>query len=154
VSGWTLTAKGRAEDEGRAAAELDAAHARAVVTSGYRRFAQLNPEVLALCTQWQLRDTPEGATINDHGDAAYDGTVVSHLTRVHAGAVPICESLADALERFGTYRPRLTAALVRVGRGEHDWFARPTVDSYHSVWFELHENLLATLGIERGKETG
>ena len=30
--------------------------------------------------------------------------------------------------------------------GDPDWFTRPTVDSYHTVWFELHENLLATLG--------
>ena len=37
--------------------------------------------------------------------------------------------------------------------GEKDWFTKPTIDSYHTVWFELHENLLATLGIERGKET-
>ncbi len=26
------------------------------------------------------------------------------------------------------------------------------IDSYHTVWFELHENLLATLGIERARE--
>jgi hypothetical protein len=24
------------------------------------------------------------------------------------------------------------------------------MDSYHTVWFELHEDLLATLGLERG----
>ena len=29
---------------------------------------------------------------------------------------------------------------------------KPMIDSYHSVWFELHEDLLATLGIERGSE--
>jgi hypothetical protein len=26
------------------------------------------------------------------------------------------------------------------------------IESYHTVWFELHENLLATLGIQRSKE--
>ena len=26
------------------------------------------------------------------------------------------------------------------------------IDSYHTVWFELHEDLLATLGIERSSE--
>jgi hypothetical protein len=26
------------------------------------------------------------------------------------------------------------------------------IDSYHTVWFELHEDLLSTLGIERSKE--
>ncbi len=36
--------------------------------------------------------------------------------------------------------------------GERDWFTKPTIDSYHSVWFELHEDLLATLGLERAKE--
>ncbi|MDQ1375434.1 MAG: hypothetical protein QOJ09_2772, partial [Actinomycetota bacterium] len=29
----------------------------------------------------------------------------------------------------------------------------PLIDSYHTVWFELHEDLLSTLGIERGSET-
>jgi hypothetical protein len=27
----------------------------------------------------------------------------------------------------------------------------PLIDSFHTVWFELHEHLLATLGIERGR---
>ena len=36
--------------------------------------------------------------------------------------------------------------------GDGDWFTKPTIDSYHTVWFELHENLLSTLGIERGHE--
>jgi hypothetical protein len=26
------------------------------------------------------------------------------------------------------------------------------IDSYHTVWFELHEDLLSTLGIERASE--
>jgi hypothetical protein len=26
------------------------------------------------------------------------------------------------------------------------------IPSYHTIWFELHEDLLATLGIERGSE--
>ena len=36
--------------------------------------------------------------------------------------------------------------------GERDWFAKPMIDSYHTVWFQLHEDLLNTLGIERSKE--
>ena len=37
-------------------------------------------------------------------------------------------------------------------RGETDWLTKPIIDSYHTVWFELHEDLLATLGLERGHE--
>jgi hypothetical protein len=36
--------------------------------------------------------------------------------------------------------------------GDLDWFTRPMIESYHTVWFELHENLLATLGIQRAME--
>jgi hypothetical protein len=39
-----------------------------------------------------------------------------------------------------------------VRAGEGDWFTSPLVDSYHTVWFELHEDLLATLGLERAEE--
>jgi hypothetical protein len=27
------------------------------------------------------------------------------------------------------------------------------IASYHTVWFELHEDLLCTLGLERGSES-
>ena len=53
------------------------------------------------------------------------------------------------LLRFETYRRRLTAALARVRRGDREWFTSPTLDSYHTVWFELHEDLLVALGLTR-----
>jgi hypothetical protein len=37
--------------------------------------------------------------------------------------------------------------------GDHDWFTKPILASYHTVWFELHEDLLATLGLDRASET-
>jgi hypothetical protein len=148
-----LTAKGRAEDERRAAAELEAAGARGTVTDAYARFVALNPDVLQVCTDWQLRPGPDGPALNDHADPTYDRDVVTRLATLDSAAQPVCTALAAVLERFGGYGARLTGAVDRVRRGEKDWFAKPTIDSYHSVWFELHENLLATLGIERGKET-
>jgi hypothetical protein len=36
--------------------------------------------------------------------------------------------------------------------GDHDWFTKPMHPSYHSSWFELHEDLLVTLGRERNQE--
>ncbi|MCS5679761.1 MAG: hypothetical protein NZ603_07680, partial [Acidimicrobiales bacterium] len=59
--------------------------------------------------------------------------------------------------RFDGYGRRFSEALRRVVAGEIDWFTGVMmdvvwIDSYHTVWFELHENLLATLGIERAKE--
>jgi hypothetical protein len=60
--------------------------------------------------------------------------------------------LAELLDRFGDYGGRFATALSRVQGGDLDWFTRPMIESYHTVWFELHENLLATLGIQRAME--
>ena len=78
--------------------------------------------------------------------------MIGRLGKVDSAAQVICAELADALARFGNYGRRLAAARARVEAGEHDWMTKPMLDSYHSVWFELHEDLLATLGIERGRE--
>ena len=60
--------------------------------------------------------------------------------------------MGELLERFARYEPRLSTAVHRVESGERDWFTKPLIDSYHTVWFELHEDLLSTLGKERASE--
>jgi hypothetical protein len=62
------------------------------------------------------------------------------------------EDLVAALERYTPYLPRFETALAKLGAGELEWFTKPLIDSYHTVWFELHEDLLSTLGIERSQE--
>ena len=153
VSGWTLTEAGRAEDERRAAAEIEAAGLRPAIEHAYDEFLAHNGDVLQLCTDWQLRGTGGAATVNDHRDEAYDEAVIHRLVTINHSIRPVTDELAASLARFENYGPRLSTAVDRVLRGEKDWFTRPTIDSYHTVWFELHENLLATLRIERGKET-
>jgi hypothetical protein len=120
-----------------------------VVDGVHARFVPLNRAVLDVCTAWQLKDE---STPNDHADADYDAEVVGRLAAIHAAAEPICAELAGALQRFVGYRERLGAAVERLRGGEREWFTGVRVASYHTVWFELHENLLATLGIERGAE--
>jgi hypothetical protein len=78
--------------------------------------------------------------------------VITSLAELHAKVAPICADLGAALDRFGGYGPRLSLALERVQAGDLDWFTKPMLPSYHTVWFELHEDLLATLGIERSAE--
>ncbi len=148
--GWSLTPAGRAEGERRLAGELDHRGVRDQVTAAYRRFLTHNGEVLAVCTAWQVR---EDNSLNAHDDPAYDALVIERLGALHASAGPVCGELGDALVRFGGYGGRLEHAMGRVRAGEGDWLAGALVPSYHAVWFELHENLLATLGIDRSRET-
>ena len=72
---------------------------------------------------------------------------LAHLVRA---VTPLCADLAGALDRFTGYDVRLGRALARVERGERSYVDRPRADSVHTVWFELHEDLLATLGRSRG----
>jgi hypothetical protein len=152
ISGFSLTPAGRAEHADRLAAELDAAGQRERVTAAYRDFLVLNPDLLAVCTAWQLREVDGESSVNDHTDGAYDAGVVEQLASLHAKAEPICDRLAGALDRFAPYGPRLGHALRKVRAGDPDWFTKPMIPSYHTIWFEMHEDLLATLGIERGME--
>ena len=118
----------------------------------YQRFLQLNTDLLTICTAWQLRDIDGESTVNDHTDGGYDAGVIEQLATLHAGVEPICDDLGATLDRYAGYGPRLAHALEKVRAGDGDWFTKPMIPSYHTVWFEMHEDLLCTLGIERGAE--
>lgn len=152
LSGWSLTPDGRAAHAGLAAEELVASGGRDVVHGAYQRFLEVNGEMLGVCTDWQLRDVDGQQVVNDHTDADYDQGVVDRLAGIHERIRPVTAELAGALDRYGRYGERLSNALEKVVAGEREWFTKPVIDSYHTVWFELHEDLLATLGIERASE--
>ncbi|MER7927447.1 transcriptional regulator [Streptomyces sp. NPDC096057] len=146
--GWGLTDAGRAADAERIADEVDTAGARTAVTAAFDRFLVLNPELLDLCTAWQLRPADGAMTMNDHSDRAYDDRVLNRFSEFHRRAEPVCADLSAALLRFQRYPLRLATALARAKAGELEYVADSTT-SYHTVWFQLHEDLLATLGIPR-----
>ena len=89
---------------------------------------------------------------NDHTDHRWDDRVIDELGSLGRRLAPMCAELAGRLQRFDGYAERYAAAISRVERGEQGWVDGVGVDSCHRVWFELHEDLLATLGIRRGEE--
>ena len=153
VSGWTLTSSGRRRHADLISSELASTGLRATVEVAYGDFLLMNQDLLTVCTEWQMRPGSDGAEpeLNDHGDPGYDAGVVRRLADIDEQVQPLCRTLATALGRFAVYGPRLAHARQRVQAGDHDWFTKPLIDSYHTVWFELHEDLLATLGLERTK---
>jgi hypothetical protein len=153
ISGWSLTPAGRVAHAQQVAAELAASGARDVVHAAYDRFLDINHDMLAVCTAWQLRDGADGnQAINDHTDADYDAAIIQRLVGIHDRVRPVTSDLRDVITRFAPYGGRLRDALEKVVGGEHEWFTKPVIDSYHTIWFELHEDLLSTLGIERASE--
>jgi hypothetical protein len=146
--GWALTREGRAENERLLGLELELVGARPHIHAAYQRFLGVNRDLRTLCTDWQVR----GDALNDHSDPAYDEVVVARLVALHRRSRPVFVELSARLARFAPYERRLTHALDRILDGDGGWFTQPLIDSYHTVWFELHEDLLATLGIDRSAE--
>ena len=151
--GWRLTDDGRAEGERLLGVELDTAGARAGVQGAYERFLALNGILLRVCTDWQLVDAdPSSLVVNDHVDPTYDRAVIDRLRAVHEQVQPVCSSLGAQVARFATYEPRFATALAGVDAGDREGFDKDALDPYHAIWFELHDHLLATLGIDRSTE--
>ncbi|MFC8193567.1 transcriptional regulator [Cellulomonas sp. NPDC057328] len=151
LGGWSLTERGRAEDERLLAAELADAGGEDEVRDVHRAFLPLNARLRQACTDWQLRPTAgDRLAPNDHADAAWDARVLAELGAVEDGLAPLADRLAAVLVRFAGYHGRFAAARRRAAAGETAWVDGSDVDSCHRVWFELHEDLVATLGLRRG----
>ncbi len=149
--GWGLTDQGRTTEQESVRIELDLTGARDHVRKPYESFIELNPKLLQVCSDWQMRRLGEYPVLNDHADTDYDAGVLSRLMRIDEAAQRICVELANRLTRFGVYRLRLSSALERALTGDNAYVA-DSLESYHTVWFQLHEDLLVTLGISRDEE--
>ncbi|MDX6605410.1 MAG: hypothetical protein QOF23_1919 [Solirubrobacterales bacterium] len=124
--------------------------AEEAASEAYERFERINRELLSLFTDWQMIPAAGGERIpNDHSDADYDAGVVDRLGAQHERAEKVLDRFAELEPRLGIYRRRLDEAYDRVLAGDHDYVSGARIDSYHTVWFELHEDLLRMLGRER-----
>jgi hypothetical protein len=90
--------------------------------------------------------------VNDHTDWAWDERVLRSLASLGESLDRTCRPLEELLPRFAGHVDRYRAALTRVDGGGRAWVDAPDRASCHLVWIQLHEDLLATLGIERGTE--
>jgi hypothetical protein len=138
-------------------ARLDAAYPQAYVqvredsafASAADRFEVINRKLLALLTRWQSVPQAGSMVPNDHSDPAYDNAILDELGDLHERTEPILAAFAGAVPRLKVYADRLAAAYDRALAGEHDHVSGVRVDSYHTVWHELHEDLLRILGRTR-----
>lgn len=141
-----LSPEGRGRLEGLLADERSHVDA-AAVSAAYGEFRSVNAEFKALVTDWQLKDGQP----NTHEDVGYDAAVLARLDDVHRRVTPIIAAVAAQLPRLSRYSVKLQTALDNIHAGETMWLARPLIDSYHTVWFELHEELILATG--RTRET-
>lgn len=114
------------------------------VERAYERFLAVNQPVKDSCALWQARSAQA-----DEDDAirAVDG-LEGLLERVR----PSLERVAVIVPRFARYPRGLENALDQAAQGDSRYLVEPRIDSFHTVWFECHEDYLLTLGRERDDE--
>jgi pyruvate,orthophosphate dikinase len=118
----------------------------AAVLALYEDFCAFDNELKQIMTAWQVKGD---ATPNDHRDAVYDAAVLQRLARLHERVGPLLQRLASLSPRLSAYGVRLARAAARVAAGDHSYVARLIADSYHTVWFELHDDLISLAGLTR-----
>jgi len=149
--GVRLTAAGKQAADALREAERGGADP-AVIESAGEAFTPVNAAFKQLITRWQMREIAGKSVRNDHADQAYDQEVLDAFAPIHATVGNVIEGVSRGVPRFADYGRRLTAALARIRAGELRYVAAPDAESYHTVWFELHQDLIGLLGTTRARE--
>ena len=149
--GISLTPLGRATLSAALAAERDGTDHTAIL-SIYERFCSINALFKSLMTDWQVKPSGGGQQPNDHSDNEYDSTIVARLIEIDRKLMPILVDATELVPRFWPYRARFADALNAIRAGDRTMMAAPIRDSYHTVWFELHEDLIDLTGSTRMAE--
>ncbi|MEV0646755.1 transcriptional regulator [Phytomonospora sp. NPDC050363] len=153
LRGWSLSETGKAENERRLAEERAEADPERRIEEVYREFLPLNARLLKACTDWQMKPGTDGRlTTNRHEDKGWDEQVLEELRLLSEELDPLVGRLRGVLARFAGYDLRFERAWSRARAGETEWVDKSDVDSCHRVWFQLHEDLVATLGVDRSEE--
>jgi hypothetical protein len=118
------------------------------IKQAYDLFRSVNADFKALVADWQIKDGQP----NDHEDAEYDAHVLARLDGIQETVLPIIATVAGQIPRLTGYTDKLTVAMQKIAAGDTAWLTRPIIDSYHTVWFEMHEELIGAAGLTREAE--
>lgn len=118
-------------------------------SGAYEDFEKINIHIKTLITDWQTIEVGGSSVVNDHSDKDYDLKIIDRLGDLHEKAETILDRLSKSEARMEIYKDHLLTALEKAEDGQTAWVSDASIDSYHTVWFELHEDLLRLLGQER-----
>jgi pyruvate,orthophosphate dikinase len=119
-----------------------------VARRAYDQFLTLDRSVKQLTAEWQLG----AANARPEGFNAEEWKLIDRLISVNEKAGGFLRRLGAAVPRFAGYRPRFSHALAQLEEGNRTWFSGLTVDSYHTAWWHLHEDLLLAIGVSRADD--
>ena len=100
----------------------------------FDRFEALDSEMKALASDWQT------------GEYGADG-MARELARIQQEVEALFDELpAEVQSAYSRHTDALAGAIEQLQDGQEEYVTGTDVDSYHTVWFRLHDDLLRTLG--------
>ncbi|PLW81781.1 hypothetical protein CWI75_13615 [Kineobactrum sediminis] len=117
--------------------------------AAYEDFERINNDLKQVITEWQTIEIGGQTVANDHSDKDYDSAIIDRISDIHERVDGVLERLGRQESRLNRYREKLLSALEKAEDGDISWVSDATIESYHTVWFELHEDLLRIMGRER-----
>ncbi|SNS35772.1 hypothetical protein [Rhodococcoides kyotonense] len=109
----------------------------------------VNKQVLSLTTAWQTVEIAGERQQNDHSDTDYDAKIIDKLGAVLDRTAAVLAPLTAAQPSVDRFLSRIADALTRAEDGELDYVSSVRIDSFHTVWFQMHEHILRITGRER-----
>ena len=147
--GYALTPLAHLALEGGYSRHFAECRADPEFVKAYEKFERINVGLKQLITDWQTLSIGSNRVANDHSDKAHDDAVINRLGDLNEQVEPVLKTIAIRLPRMAVYSTKLLAALEAAEDGDHEWVSDIRRESYHTVWFELHEDLLRIMGRER-----
>ena len=142
--GYALTPDGRGWVLEQIALEA-AAIETGLLEAEWEQFIELNHSFKKLVTEVQH------SGINGAGHERWPW-LLDEMAGLHEAFTPVVEGVGAKAPRLAAYQPRFDAAIGAIRSGDHTMIASPLKDSYHTLWFEYHEELIALTGRDRATE--
>ena len=105
-----------------------------------------------LVTDWQVKTIDGRRVPNDHADASYDAAIRARLAEFHQATATLLPGILALTPRLTPFATRFARAASAISAGDATMIASPLKDSYHTIWFEMHEELIHLAGRDRATE--
>jgi len=138
--GFRLTAEGRARVADALRVEREGLD-HATMLDLYERFGRIDRKFKELVTEYQLSDAPTRFS-----------WAIAGMSDVHPAVQELVAGATELVPRLAPYRGRFESAMEHLARGDEKYLVSVTLDSYHTIWFQLHEELIELAGSTRTDE--
>lgn len=145
---WQIESAGEEEAAKYREKMLEESGRRDEIIKYCQEFEEINKKFKELVTRWQMKDEGGVLVPNDHKDPDYDFKIIEELNEIHEETKRLISKISEIIPMYKRYISRFENALNRLMEGKLDYMDRAR-DSYHNIWFELHESLLKLSGMRR-----